>query len=84
MNGNRIINFTLTPIFLICFQGGEVVQETITSDVNDDLITLEFQRSDGTLITQLIDFRNVSIKSVVHATKKSNTIFFYFVGSSSI
>lgn len=39
-------------------QGGEVVQETITSNINDDLITLEFQRSDGTLITQLIDFRN--------------------------
>ncbi|CAD7080184.1 unnamed protein product [Hermetia illucens] len=39
-------------------QGGEVVQETITSNVSDDLITLEFQRTDGTLITQLIDFRN--------------------------
>lgn len=39
-------------------QGGEVIQETITSNVSDDLITLEFQRTDGTLITQLIDFRN--------------------------
>lgn len=39
-------------------QGGEVVQETITSNVSDDLIILEFQRTDGTLITQLIDFRN--------------------------
>lgn len=38
-----------------------MVQETITSNINDDLITLEFQRTDGTLITQLIDFRNVSI-----------------------
>lgn len=41
-------------------QGGEVVQETITSNTNDDLIILEFQKTDGTLITQLLDFRNVS------------------------
>ncbi|CAO1317718.1 unnamed protein product [Diamesa serratosioi] len=39
-------------------QGGEVVQETIISNVNDDVIMLEFQRTDGTLITQLIDFRS--------------------------
>ncbi|KAL5280639.1 oaf family protein [Megaselia abdita] len=39
-------------------RGGEIIQETITSNVSDDLITLEFQRTDGTLITQLIDFRN--------------------------
>ncbi|XP_055920198.1 out at first protein [Eupeodes corollae] len=39
-------------------QGGEVIQETITSNVSDDLVTLEFQRTDGTLISQLIDFRN--------------------------
>lgn len=38
-----------------------MVQETITSNVHDDIITLEFQRTDGTLITQLIDFRSVSI-----------------------
>ncbi|XP_029723182.1 out at first protein [Aedes albopictus] len=39
-------------------QGGEVVQETITSSVGDDTCTLEFQRSDGTLITKLIDFKS--------------------------
>lgn len=38
-----------------------MVQETITSNIHDDIITLEFQRNDGTLITQLIDFRSVSI-----------------------
>lgn len=38
-----------------------MVQETITSNIHDDIITLEFQRTDGTLITQLIDFRSVSI-----------------------
>lgn len=52
------------PFFLLLLQGGEVVQETITSNINDDIIILEFQRTDGTLITQLIDFRNVSIKYV--------------------
>jgi hypothetical protein len=46
--------------YVIYFQGGEVVQETITSNIHDDIITLEFQRTDGTLITQLIDFRSVS------------------------
>ncbi|XP_055296516.1 out at first protein [Sitodiplosis mosellana] len=39
-------------------QGGEVIQETITSNLDDDSIILEFQRTDGTLITQLLDFRN--------------------------
>lgn len=49
-------------LFLIQFalQGGEVIQESITSNIGEDLITLEFQKTDGTLITQLIDFRNVS------------------------
>ncbi|XP_044749174.1 out at first protein [Coccinella septempunctata] len=39
-------------------QGGDVVQENISANVTDDTVTLEFQRSDGTLVTQLIDFRN--------------------------
>ncbi|ETN58901.1 hypothetical protein AND_009469 [Anopheles darlingi] len=38
--------------------GGEIVQETITSSVGDDTCTLEFQRSDGTLVTKLIDFKS--------------------------
>lgn len=37
-----------------------MIQESITSNIGEDLITLEFQKTDGTLITQLIDFRNVS------------------------
>lgn len=39
-------------------QGGDVVQENIFANVTDDTVTLEFQRSDGTLVTQVIDFRN--------------------------
>lgn len=48
-------------------QGGEVVQESITSNVADDLITLEFQKTDGTLITEILDFRNEVqiVKSVI-------------------
>lgn len=53
--------FTENSVFCVYLQGGEVVQETITSNIHDDIITLEFQRTDGTLITQLIDFRSVSI-----------------------
>lgn len=40
-----------------------MIQESITSNIGEDLITLEFQKTDGTLITQLIDFRNVSSRS---------------------
>lgn len=39
-------------------QGGELMQETITSNVVDDTIILEYQKTDGTLITWLINFRN--------------------------
>lgn len=44
----------------VLLQGGEVLQENILANVSDDTVSLEFQRSDGTLVTQLIDFRNVS------------------------
>jgi len=53
-----------------------VLQETITANVSEDAVTLEFQRSDGTLVTQLMDFRNVSavlIKVAFMCTKCVNT-----------
>lgn len=53
--------FHINFYFVVYLQGGEVVQQTITSNIHDDIIILEFQRTDGTLITQLIDFRSVSI-----------------------
>lgn len=58
----QVKNTKMTPfaISVLYFQGGEIVQETITSNVGEDIITLEFQRTDGTLVTELIDFRNVS------------------------
>lgn len=39
-------------------QGGDVLQESILANVSENAVTLEFQRSDGTLVTQLVDFRN--------------------------
>lgn len=55
----QLLNSTLSQLLInVQNQGGEVVQETITSNVADDIITLEFQRTDGTLITWLINFRN--------------------------
>ena len=41
-------------------QGGDIVQESISSNITDDTITLEFQRPEGTLITQFIDFKSVN------------------------
>ena len=41
-------------------KGGEVLQETIQSNTSLDTIRLDFQEYDGTLITQFIDFKNVS------------------------
>ncbi|XP_076053004.1 BRICHOS-like domain-containing protein out at first [Oratosquilla oratoria] len=36
---------------------GEVLKETIMSNVSDDSVTLLYPQTDGTLITQLIDFK---------------------------
>lgn len=49
-------------------QGGDILLETISSNVTEDVITLEFQCSDGTLVTQLIDFKNVNIYPGIDVT----------------
>ncbi|KAH0817306.1 hypothetical protein GEV33_005485 [Tenebrio molitor] len=56
-----------------CREGGDVVQENIFANVTHDTVSLEFQRSDGTLITQVIDFRNVSTTTTVCVTR---TLFY--------
>lgn len=38
-------------------QNGEVFKETITANISDDSVILEFPQNDGTYITQLIDFK---------------------------
>lgn len=38
-------------------QGGEVIKETITANISDDSVVLEFPQNDGTYVTQLIDFK---------------------------
>ena len=42
-------------------KGGEVLLETIQANTSLDTIRLAFQEYDGTLITQFIDFKNVSV-----------------------
>lgn len=58
---------TVQCLFVICTthllinvknQGGDIFSEIIEANVTEDMITLEFQRSDGTFVTQLIDFKN--------------------------
>ncbi|XP_046664052.1 uncharacterized protein LOC124356848 [Homalodisca vitripennis] len=56
------INFGDTQLLInVKNQGGDVLQETISANVSDDAVMLEFQRSDGTLVTQLVDFKHASL-----------------------
>ena len=41
-------------------KGGDVLRESIQANTTQDSVTLEFQESDGTLVTHFIDFKNVS------------------------
>lgn len=34
-----------------------MLQEVLASNVSEDVVQLEYQRSDGTIVTQLLDFR---------------------------
>ena len=45
--------------------GGDVYRETIEANTTLDSISLDFRKSDGTLITQFVDGRNVNITSIV-------------------
>ena len=40
--------------------GGDVYRETIEANTTQDSISLDFRKSDGTLITHFIDGRNVN------------------------
>lgn len=39
--------------------GGEVFQEKIATNLSEDVIELEYTSTDGSVITQLIDYKNV-------------------------
>lgn len=41
-------------------KGGDVLQQRIESNVTQDTVLLHFRKYDGTLISQFIDFKNVS------------------------
>ena len=54
------LNFMRAQLIInIKNNGGEVFQEKIQSNVSEDVIELEYRNTDGSVITQLIDFRNV-------------------------
>jgi len=41
--------------------GGDVYRETIEANTTLDSVSVDFRKSDGTLITQFIDGKNVNI-----------------------
>lgn len=41
-------------------KGGDVLVESIQANTTEDTVTLEYQNTDGTLITQFIDFKSVN------------------------
>ena len=45
-------------------EGGDVLVESIHANTSSDTLTLEFQNTDGTLITQFIDFKSVRISPI--------------------
>ena len=45
--------------------GGDIYRETIEANTTVDSISLDFRKSDGTLITQFIDGRNVNISCLL-------------------
>ena len=47
-------------------KGDEVLRERIQANTTLDTITLDFQELDGTLVTQLIDLKNVNILICIH------------------
>lgn len=49
----------------VLLQGGDVMQESITANVTEDTVTLEFLRLDGVFISQLVDFANVRYLTII-------------------
>lgn len=41
--------------------GGDVLRESLVANTSDETITLEFHKSEGTHVTQFIDFKMVSV-----------------------
>ena len=52
--------FTYSLVVNYKNKGNEVIREIIESQPEDQIIFVKFQLFDGTLVTQLIDFKNVS------------------------
>ena len=39
------------------FQGGDILHESLFSNITGDTVQLEFLKADGTLVTQFLDFQ---------------------------
>ena len=50
-------------------KGGEVMIETIEANTTQDIISLSYQKPDGTKVTQFIDFKNVSTVTLCVTTR---------------
>ena len=46
-------------------KGGDILQETIEANVTQDTVLLQLRNFDGTIVSQFIDFRNVSLVTVL-------------------
>lgn len=40
-------------------KGGDIIKEIITGNTTSDVVELQFQNTDGTIINQFIDFKSV-------------------------
>lgn len=53
-----------------------MLQEVLTSNVSEDTVQLEYQRSDGTIVTQLLDFRKeVQIYRILILSEEEQVCF---------
>lgn len=42
-------------------KGGDIIKEIITGNTTSDVVELQFQNTDGTIINQFIDFKSVML-----------------------
>lgn len=56
-------------------QGGDTLHEALTANVTEDTVQLQFQRADGTVVTQFLDFqREVLIYRLMVLTEEEQVL----------
>lgn len=51
--------------------GGEVFRQVISSNVQDNYIKIDYHDTDGSIVTQLVDFKNVSSRLIIAGDSKT-------------